>query len=96
MIFQALYALSGHLRSEFFAKLYGLKPSVKKEIGMVLELSCSIDEIRCDKSGVVQFESTMMVDVWWSVENDDFHVPWERVPELDLAWSIENEDLRVV
>jgi len=58
-----LCALSGHLRSEF-AKMYGLKPSVKKEIGMVLELSLSIDEIICDKSGTVQFKSTIMVDVW--------------------------------
>jgi len=56
---------------------------MQKEIGMDLELSRSIDEIICDKSGVVQFESTIMVDVWWSVENDDYHVPRERVPELD-------------
>jgi hypothetical protein len=56
---------------------------MQKEIGMDLELSRSIYEIKLEKSGVVQFESTIMVDVWWSVENDDYHVPREKVPELD-------------
>jgi hypothetical protein len=56
---------------------------IQKEIGMDLELSRSIYEIKLEKSGVVQFESTIMVDVWWSVENDDYHVPREKVPELD-------------
>jgi hypothetical protein len=50
---------------------------------MDLELSHSIYEIRYERSGMTRFESTIMVDVWWSVENDDYHVPRERVHELD-------------
>jgi len=56
---------------------------IQKEIGMNFELSRSIDQIRYERSGIVQFESTIMVDLAWSIENDDFNMPDKSIQELD-------------
>lgn len=56
---------------------------MQNEIGMDFELSRAIDKIRYERNNAVCFESTIMVDIGWSLENDAFLFSDEAVPELD-------------
>jgi len=56
---------------------------IQREVGMNFDLSGSIERIRHEKSGMVYFESSITVDLAWSLENDDFNMPDKSIPELD-------------
>jgi len=60
-----------------------MQKKVQKEIGMNFDLSRSIEKIRYNKNGIVEFESTIMLDLAWSIENDDFPIPEKVIPQLD-------------
>jgi hypothetical protein len=70
--------------SEIFAEVSKRRAKeMQKEIGMNVELSSAIERIKYKENGIVELESSIMVDLAWSIENDDFNMPFKSIPELD-------------
>jgi hypothetical protein len=71
------------MRKKYGRDYYFPTKRMQREIGMNFDLSNSIGRVKYWENGLMQFESTIMVDLAWAIENDDFAIPEKVIPQLD-------------
>jgi len=71
------------LRKKYGRDYYFPTKKVQREIGMNFDLSNSLGQVKYKENGFIQFESDIMLDLAWSIENDDFNMPNKSIQELD-------------